>query len=330
MTHPAKSFERRRVRERVSGTHRDYEIFLVKDPRGKPRRNIVQGKNRDVDRARFQVGEGVLPGAPAGLPSSAGRICRTPMSMVGGRRAQGGKEGRQEHGRDSVGRADEKRRVDLAASKGAAVETMRLTRARMSAIGSARSVARAVGTTPRGVLRNSGSLRSRRSRPRPWLTAEGERFSRSAARPTWRSSSTSWKRTRRLRSARDRSIWFSISVKSYHWLHHPQNAISNVGTGRPAIPGSRTNPNTGDLACHTSLDTVLVHGTSSGPTAGGPSSACRGRLPSSLSGRAGPELWFAKDAEFDRRFPRALPASVRGGGARRTRGLGGRPPARWR
>ena len=46
----------------------------------------------------------------------------------------------------------------------------------MSAIGAASSIARAVGTTPLGVRRNSGSLSSRRSRPRPWLTADGERL----------------------------------------------------------------------------------------------------------------------------------------------------------
>ncbi len=44
-----------------------------------------------------------------------------------------------------------------------------------------------LGTTPFGVQKNSGSLRSRRSRPRPWLTADGDKFSLSAARPTCRS-----------------------------------------------------------------------------------------------------------------------------------------------
>ena len=78
-------------------------------------------------------------------------------------------------------------RVDVAGSNGSAVETTRLTLARISATGSASSMPRAVGTTPFGVLRNSGSLRSCLSLPRPWLTAEAERFSRAAARPTWRS-----------------------------------------------------------------------------------------------------------------------------------------------
>ena len=53
-----------------------------------------------------------------------------------------------------------------------------LTRARMSEIGSASSRARALGTTPLGVLGSRGSSKSRRKRPMPWLTADGERFSR--------------------------------------------------------------------------------------------------------------------------------------------------------
>ena len=60
-----------------------------------------------------------------------------------------------------------KRRVDLAGSNGSAVATTFLIRARMSATGSASSIARAVGTTPFGVRKNRGSFSSLRSRPRP-------------------------------------------------------------------------------------------------------------------------------------------------------------------
>jgi hypothetical protein len=76
------------------------------------------------------------------------------------------------------------RRVDLAGSNGSAVEMTLRARAKTSATGPDSSVARTVGTTPLGVRRNSGSLSRRRSRPSPWLTAEGVRFRRSAARPT--------------------------------------------------------------------------------------------------------------------------------------------------
>src|SRR6266850_2214829 len=141
------------------------------------------------------------------------------------------------------------RRLDVPGLNGSAVEMTLRTRARISAIGAARSVARAVGTTPLGVLTNSGSLSSRRSRPSPWLTAEAVRFSRSAARPTWRSSSTVSNSTRRLRSARERSISFSISLKSYHWRHRLPTVIPSAAGGWPRLEtGPRHQQNCTD--CH--------------------------------------------------------------------------------
>jgi hypothetical protein len=77
-----------------------------------------------------------------------------------------------------------KRRADIAGSNGSAVATTFLTRARISRIGPASSVARAVGTTPLGVRRNRGSFSKRRSLPSPWLTADGERFSLSGRATT--------------------------------------------------------------------------------------------------------------------------------------------------
>ena len=151
-------------------------------------------------------------------PPGKGRSCRKPISMLGAARRRSASSGGSTTAETPSGAPSVKRRLEVAGSNGSAVETTPLIRARMSAIGCASSMARAVGTTPLGVLRNNGSLRRRRSRPRPWLTADADRFKRSAARPTCRSSSTTSNRTRRFRSARDRSIWFSIFLKSYHWI----------------------------------------------------------------------------------------------------------------
>ncbi len=65
------------------------------------------------------------------------------------------------------GAAMMKRRADFAASNGSALEMTLRTPASTSAIGSASCAARAVGTTPFGVRRNTGSLSSSRSRLRP-------------------------------------------------------------------------------------------------------------------------------------------------------------------
>jgi hypothetical protein len=58
-----------------------------------------------------------------------------------------------------------KRRSLLVASNGTAEAITLSTRFRISATGSASSSARAVGTTPLGVLRNRGSFNKPRSRP---------------------------------------------------------------------------------------------------------------------------------------------------------------------
>jgi hypothetical protein len=95
-----------------------------------------------------------------------------------------------------------KQRCAVLGSNGPAVEMMPSTRLSTSATGPASSRARSVGFTPLGVFRNSGSCSRRRSRRRPWLTAEGVRLSLCAARATWASSSTVLNNTRRLRSMR--------------------------------------------------------------------------------------------------------------------------------
>src|SRR5262245_9981871 len=118
-----------------------------------------------------------------------------------------------------------KRRLDLAGSNGSAAAMTLRARASTSAIGSASALARAVGSTPFGVRRNRGSLSSRRNRDRPWLTAEAVRFSRAAARPTWRSAKITSNSASRLRSILARLISFSILVNSYHWIHLTPTAI---------------------------------------------------------------------------------------------------------
>ena len=64
------------------------------------------------------------------------------------------------------------------------VELIALPRHRLTRHHRRRGHARAVGTIPFGVLRNSGSSSRRRRRARPWLTADEMSRSRSAARPT--------------------------------------------------------------------------------------------------------------------------------------------------
>jgi hypothetical protein len=60
-----------------------------------------------------------------------------------------------------------KRREEVAGSNASALEMTLRTRASNSPTGAANCVARAVGNTPFGVRRNSGSLSNRRSRLRP-------------------------------------------------------------------------------------------------------------------------------------------------------------------
>ena len=171
------------------------------------------------------VGEGAAPGALGRGFTGHGSSCRTPMSMparTGAVRRAAAARTRPKRRR----RTDREPARGLAGSNGAAVAITLRARARTSAIGAASLVARAVGTTPLGVLRNSGSLSRRRSRPSPWLTADGGQACDRPPGPTWRSSSTASKSTRRFRSARARSISFSISLKSYHWIQQCQTAIS--------------------------------------------------------------------------------------------------------
>ena len=194
------------VRERMSGAHRDDEVLLVEGACMEARRNVVGGNDRDVHRARLQIGEGGAPRALGGRFPRRGQQLTNADVDAGRRLRSPARSGGRNTAEAPSGAPIVNRRVDVAGSNGSAVEMTLRTRARTSAIGAASSVARAVGTTPFGVLRNSGSLSSRRSRPSPWLTAEGVRFSRSAARPTCRSSSTTSKRTSRLRSMRERSI----------------------------------------------------------------------------------------------------------------------------
>ncbi len=75
----------------------------------------------------------------------------------GGRLRQRGEEVRQKYRRHAVRSPDHEARADVAGSNGAALARTCRVRAKISAMGSASAIARAVGTTPRGVRRNSGS-----------------------------------------------------------------------------------------------------------------------------------------------------------------------------
>ena len=89
------------------------------------------------------------------------------MSMPGAVRRSSPRSGGRKTAEAPSGAPIVKRRVERAGSNGSAVAMTLRARARTSAIGAASSAARAVGTTPFGVFRNSGSLSSRRSRPSP-------------------------------------------------------------------------------------------------------------------------------------------------------------------
>jgi hypothetical protein len=149
-------------------------------------------------------------------PPAGGRSWRRRMSIRGAPRPSSARSGGRITADTPSGAPIVKCRAEVAGSNGSAVAITLLAPASTAPIGPASSTARAVGTTPFGVRRNNGSFSRRRSRPNPWLTAEADRFSRAAARPTCRSRSTVSNRTRRFRSARERSISFSITLKSYH------------------------------------------------------------------------------------------------------------------
>ena len=63
MLHLAIAIQGRRFRKRMSGAHRDDEVFFVKRSVMEARRDVVEGDDRDVHGARLQVGECNAPGA---------------------------------------------------------------------------------------------------------------------------------------------------------------------------------------------------------------------------------------------------------------------------
>src|SRR5688500_7109330 len=181
-----------------------------------------------------------------------------------------------------------KRRTDLPGSNCSALAMTWRARSRISATGPASCLARSLGTTPLGWRRNSGSCINLLNLLSPWLTADGETCMRAAARPTWRSSSTASNRTRRLRSMWARLVFFSIWLKSYHWIQHvfpaylsPEEimnakalflvmtVVASTAFGKPEVV---LEPD------RAALEVV------------------------SFWREAGPALWFAKDAQFDARF----------------------------
>jgi hypothetical protein len=76
-----------------------------------------------------------------------------PMSTRGAKRRRSASSQGKNTAETPSGAPIVNRRVERAGSNGSEVETTLLTRARMSEIGSASSRARALGTTPLGVLR---------------------------------------------------------------------------------------------------------------------------------------------------------------------------------
>ena len=61
--HFAISIQARGVPKRMASTHRDDEILFIEASRKEARRDVVGGNDRDVHRARLQLGESGAPGA---------------------------------------------------------------------------------------------------------------------------------------------------------------------------------------------------------------------------------------------------------------------------
>ena len=147
--------------------------------------------------------------------TSYGNIDRTARTIPGEERLRAATRSERTSGPMPSTAPMTNRRRDEVGSKGWVSASTARARSSISATGAASASARSVGFNPLGCRTNSGSLSSLRSRPSAWLVAEGERLSRAEARPTWRSSSSTFKSTRRFRSARWRSISCSILMKSY-------------------------------------------------------------------------------------------------------------------
>src|SRR5262245_52486041 len=195
------------------------------------------------------------------------------------------------------------RRRDVAGSKPCASDMTWRARSRISAMGAASRRARSVGATPLGCRRNSGSFMSRRNRPSPWLTADGETCMREAARPTCFSSRTASNSTSRLRSIRARLVLFSIWLKSYHWIQHASAAILRTG-GNMHPTNSLLAITVLAAASARSLAYETPDFFAMQPIAEQPQLETSAEALKVLAfwKEAGPALWFAKNADFDRRF----------------------------
>ena len=129
----------------MTRARRDDELLLVESLRGEARRDSSIGT---IAMSMARASRSSRAGCQArsnGRPPCGGRSCRTPMSMPGARAPQRREQRRKQHGRDAVGRADREAARGRGRIERLGLATTLLTRARISAIGSASSVARAVG-----------------------------------------------------------------------------------------------------------------------------------------------------------------------------------------
>lgn len=163
MLHVAVSRQGRITRERMSKAHGNYKVFFVDAALFEARRDVIGRKDCDIDGVRLEIDNRASP--------HAGRrgqeLTHADVAMRGAIRLSLARSGRRITAETPSGAPIANRRTAVAGLKGAAVAMTLCTRARISAIGAPSSVARAVGTTPLGVLRKSGSLRSQRNRPSP-------------------------------------------------------------------------------------------------------------------------------------------------------------------
>src|SRR5262249_44919516 len=144
-------------------------------------------------------------------------------------------------------------------------------------------------------------LSSRRRRDRPWLTADGVRFSRDATRPRWRSLKITSNSASRLRSIRLRLIWFIISDKYYHWIHDDPTA-SLAPDDTIFIKETEMQDLSNPLAALSREGFVEQEFHADRIAADSAIVACQPSDVIAFWCEAGPSLWFAKDEAFDRRF----------------------------
>jgi hypothetical protein len=168
VAHLTEALEIRFACEWVPLSHRNNKVLLEELALNKPRRHFADRKYRNVECSRLKLGESVLPYLIRWPATPLGQeLHQSDVDDRCARRSKASNRDVSSTAETASGAPMVNRRRDRAASNCWALAITAPALATISAIGAASSAARADGTTPFGVLRNSGSLRRRLSRPRP-------------------------------------------------------------------------------------------------------------------------------------------------------------------